>query len=606
MCGIVGYVGPRQATPILLDGLARLEYRGYDSAGLAVLSPGGIEVRRAVGRVEAVRADAATVAGTIGIGHTRWATHGAPTRGNAHPHTDCTGRIAVVHNGIITNHAALRAWLEPRGHRFTSQTDSEVIAHALEEFACDDLAASVQKVADVLEGEYAIAVIAESAGACILAARRGHAPLLIGLGAGECIVASDPRALASHASTMVALEDGDIAVVRADGIEVTDHGMPVHRVAWPVAGTSEEPDLGRHPHFMHKEIHEQPSALRRTLQERAPMARDAAARRCLPKARWRRARRIRLVACGTSYHAALVGRWFFEGLARLAVDVEPGSEFLVREPLIAAGDICIFVSQSGETADTLAAAEIARARGAAVVALCNVPGSSLTRLAETVALTATGPEVGVASTKAFTAQVVVLLLLALEAARARDRIASGHERAILMELAALPDAVESVLHAEARVAALADEVRTSRDVFYLGRGLYYPIALEGALKLKEVAYVHAEAVAAGEMKHGPLALVDERVLSVTLAPAGRLLTRMLTTMHEVRARGGRLVALTTPDAVDAVAPLADHVLTVPAASDWLLPALLSVPLQLLAYHTAVLDGHDVDRPRNLAKSVTVA
>jgi glucosamine--fructose-6-phosphate aminotransferase (isomerizing) len=419
-------------------------------------------------------------------------------------------------------------------------------------------------------------------------------------------VASDPLVLAQHASTMIALEDGDIAVARPDGIEVTDHGMPVHRVARPVTAPGQEPDLGLHPHFMHKEIHEQPAALRRTLQARTPSSRDTTARRCLPKARWRRARRIRLVACGTSFHAALMGRWFFEGLARVAVDVEISSEFLVREPLVAAGDICIFVSQSGETADTLAAAEIARARGAAVVGVCNVPGSSLTRLAETVAVTETGAEIGVASTKAFTAQVVVLLLLALEAARSRDRIASAHERAILSDLALLPDAVETVLREESRVAAVAQDVRDCRDVFYLGRGLYYPIALEGALKLKEIAYVHAEAFAAGEMKHGPLALIDDRALTVALAPAGPLHTRMLTTMHEVRARGGRLVALTTADAVDAVAPLADHVLTVPAASDWLLPILLSVPLQLFAYHTAVLSEHDVDRPRHLAKSVTVA
>ena len=606
MCGIVGYIGPRQATPILLEGLTRLEYRGYDSAGVAVVSPAGIEVRRTVGRVETLREDAASVPGYVGIGHTRWATHGSPTRANAHPHTDCTGRIAVVHNGIITNHAALHAWLESRGHRFTSETDSEVIAHALEEFACDDLAASLQKVADVLEGEYALAVIAESAGACIVAARRGHAPLLLGLGAGECIVASDPLALAPHASTMIALEDGDIAVVHPDGIDVMDHGMPVHRVARPVTFPDQEPELGNHPHFMHKEIHEQPAALRRTLQERAPASRETMTRRCLPKARWRRARRIRLIACGTSFHAALLGRWFFEGLARVAVDVEISSEFVVREPLVAAGDICIFVSQSGETADTLAAAEIARARGAAVVGVCNVPGSSLTRLAETVAMTETGPEIGVASTKSFTAQVVVLLLLAVEAARARDRIASAHERAILSDLAGLPDAVESVLQGEAGVAAVAEAFRGCHDVFYLGRGLYDPIALEGALKLKEIAYVHAEAFAAGEMKHGPLALIDERAVTVALVPAGPLHTRMLTTMHEVRARGGRLVALTTTDAAESVAPLADHVLTVPAASDWLLPILLSIPLQLFAYHTAVLAEHDVDRPRNLAKSVTVA
>jgi glucosamine--fructose-6-phosphate aminotransferase (isomerizing) len=606
MCGIVGYVGPRQATPILLDGLARLEYRGYDSAGVAVLSPSGIELRRTVGRVDALRADAEPVQGTIGIGHTRWATHGAPSRNNAHPHTDCTGRIAVVHNGIITNHAALRAWLESRGHRFTSQTDSEVIAHALEEFAAgDDLAASLQKVADVLEGDYALAVVAPTAGPCIVAARRGHAPLLIGLGAGECVVASDPLAIAPHASTMLALEDGDIAVVRADGIDVTDHGMPVHRVARPVTA-GQEAELGAHPHFMHKEMHEQPTALRRTLQERAAMSREATPRRCLPKARWRRARRIRLVACGTSYHAALVGRYFFEGLARVSVDVDISSEFLVREPLLAAGDICIFVSQSGETADTLAAAEIARARGAAVVGVCNVPGSSLTRLAETVAMTETGPEIGVASTKAFTAQVVVLLLLALEAARSRDRITSAQERAIVADLAFLPDTIESVLHTESRVAAVAEQFRGGQDVFCLGRGLYYPIALEGALKLKEIAYVHAEALAAGEMKHGPLALIDEKGLTIALAPAGPLHTRMLTTMHEVRARGGRIVAVTTADAVDTVAPLADAVLTVPTVSDWLLPCVLAIPLQLFAYHTAILNGHDVDRPRNLAKSVTVA
>jgi glucosamine--fructose-6-phosphate aminotransferase (isomerizing) len=382
--------------------------------------------------------------------------------------------------------------------------------------------------------------------------------------------------------------------------------MPVHRAARPLTWAGESPDLGGHAHFMHKEIHEQPAALRRTIDGRGAPTPSGGVRRWLPGTRWRRARRIRLVACGTSFHAALVARAYIERLARLPVDVDISSEFLVREPLVAATDVCIFVSQSGETADTLAAVEIARAAGAVAVGVCNVPGSSLTRLADAVVMTATGPEIGVASTKAFTAQVAVLLLLALEIGRARDRVGRAHERAILGDLAALPGAVEEALGLEDRIAALAAARRDCRDVFYLGRGLYYPIALEGALKLKEIAYVRAEAFPAGEMKHGPLALIEPRTLTIALAPAGPLHDRMLTTMHEVRARGGRLLALTSEGAGEAVAALADDVVTLPPVSDWVMPGVLAVALQLFAYHTAVLQGHDVDRPRNLAKSVTVA
>jgi len=599
MCGIVGYVGSRNAFPVLTGGLRRLEYRGYDSAGVALAAAGGLAVLRAVGAVANLDAMAGEApAATSGIAHTRWATHGKPSVANAHPHRDCRGGIAVVHNGIIENHAALRDWLTSRGHRFTSETDTEVIAHALEEFSGGAFEGTLEKATEVLRGDYAIAVVTDQAPGVVFAARAGHPPLLVGLGEGECFLASDVLALAPHTRDIVAVESGEIAVLTRAGAEVTRGGERVQRAPIQVPWTPADAERNGHATFMHKEIHEQPSAIRRTLGAWP----DGGA--AVPEARWRGLRRLVCIACGTSHHASLVGRWYAERLARLPVVVDVSSEFLFREPLLGPDDLVVVVSQSGETADTLAALQLARAQGAQTLAVCNVPGSSMTREADGVLMTATGPEIGVASTKAFTAQLVVLLRLAVEAGRARGVLAAADAEAALRELATMPALMERLLREEDRYAGLAGRLDGVRDFFYIGRGLYYPIALEGALKLKEIAYVRAEAFPGGELKHGPLALVDDQTVTVALAPAGPTHSRMLATIQEVRARGGRVVALGS-EGDDALAPLADVTLEAPAASDSVMPALLSIPLQLLAYHIAVRRGCNVDRPRNLAKSVTV-
>jgi glucosamine--fructose-6-phosphate aminotransferase (isomerizing) len=610
MCGIVGYVGPRPAFPIVAEGLRRLEYRGYDSAGVALLHDGKVVLRRTVGRVQGLWTEHAGQAlpGDVGIGHTRWATHGRPAIENAHPHLDCTGTVAVVHNGIIENHAALRAWLVSRGHVFRSETDTEVIAHLVEEHVGGDQETVVRKVAEHLQGDYALAIVSEHFPGTIAALRCGSPPLVIGLGADERYVASDALALAPYTRQLLALDEGALAILAPDAvttISVAD-GRPITPAPIEVPWDVEEADLAGHPHFMHKEIHEQPAALRRTLcgrtsRDTGDVTLDGAP---MTERQWQAAGRVTLVACGTSYHASLIARRFFEGFARITTDVDIASEFRYRDLLLGPGDVCIFVSQSGETADTLGALRAARAQGARVLGVCNVPGSSLTRDADAVVMTATGPEIGVASTKAFTAQVAALFLLALQAGRARGAVAADRARGLLTEVATLPARVAEVLRTEPRVAALASLFRGHRDVFFLGRGLHYPVALEGALKLKEIAYVRAEAFPAGEMKHGPLALIDRSTVTFVLAPTGPTHDKMLSTIEEVKARNGNVVALAT-EGDDAITPLVDHVLRVPATADVLMPCLLAVPLQLFAYHMALLAGHDVDRPRNLAKSVTV-
>jgi glucosamine--fructose-6-phosphate aminotransferase (isomerizing) len=611
VCGIVGYVGHRSAFPLIGEGLQRLEYRGYDSAGIAVVSGERLKVHRTVGRVNnLVNGHAATngYAGNLGIGHTRWATHGRPSVENAHPHVDCTGTVAVVHNGIIENHAALREALTSRGHVFRSATDTEVVAHLLEEDTEGHLEDRLRRVVALLEGEFALAVLDRQAPDTIAAARSGSPALLIGVGRDEHFVASDLLALAHHTSHVIAVEDGEVAAVRADGVEIVAarDGAAVSRA--PVAAGWDAGDVGPagHDHFMHKEIHEQPAATRRTFTPRVSLGTGRVQVDGVPLTpeAWRALGRLTIVACGTSHHAGLIGRWYFEELARIPTTVEIASEFRYRTPLVGPGDVCIFVSQSGETADTLGALRLARTLGARPLAVCNVAGSSLTRDADGTAMTYTGPEIGVASTKAFTAQVVTLFLLALQAGQARGTVSNDQARSLLGDLAALPDAMGAVLEKEERILALARRYQGHRDFFFLGRGVQYPVALEGALKLKEIAYVHAEAFPGGEMKHGPLALIDSEKVTFALTPGGPTHGKMVSTIEEVKARDGRVIAL-GHERDEMVAPLVDHVVHVPMTSSHLVPCVMVIPLQLFAYHMAVLCGRDVDRPRNLAKSVTV-
>jgi glucosamine--fructose-6-phosphate aminotransferase (isomerizing) len=608
MCGIVGYVGHPGAFDTIIGALTRLGYRGYDSAGVALVADDALVVRRTLGAVanlataEAVPADA-----RVGVGHTRWATHGRPSVANAHPHVDCTGGVAVVHNGIIENHQALRELLTARGHRFRSDTDTEVVAHLLEEHAGGALETTVRKVVDVLQGDFALVIVSAAAPDRLVAARSGSPPLLLGLGDGEQFLASDVLALTPYTDTVVALEEGDVAVLVPSGVDVIDRrGEPARRASVDVTWRAEDAARGRHAHFMHKEIHEQPAATRRAFAGRVDAGRGSVALEGPPlrAERWRTLDRVTLIGCGTAYHAALLGRRFFERLARLPVAVEVASEFRYQDPLVGPGDVCIGVSQSGETADTLGALRVARRLGADVLGVCNVPGSAMTREVHGVVMTRTGPEIGVASTKAFIAQVVALLLLALDAGRARGAVGAGETAGLLAELERLPDVLATVLARESAVADVARACRPYRDFFFLGRGLAYPVALEAALKLKEIAYVHAEAFPAGEMKHGPLALIDGRTVTFALTPDDATRGKMLGTIEEVRARDGRVLFVGT-EGDDEARRNADWAITLPRVDERLAPCVLTVPLQLFAYHTAVLAGHDVDRPRNLAKSVTV-
>jgi glucosamine--fructose-6-phosphate aminotransferase (isomerizing) len=609
MCGIFGYVGARSAFPIIFDGLGRLEYRGYDSAGIALLVDGRLKVSRVPGRVEKLRG-AANGAGNVGIGHTRWATHGEPCERNAHPHMDCTSSVAVVHNGIIENHKELRDALEARGHTFRSETDTEVIVHLLEEHRERPLTAVLPEVVKQLHGDYAFAVLSEAAPSQIAVARCGGAPLVIGFGEGEYFLASDLLALASHTRQVLPLENHEIALITPDGVEISSTNGHTNgagrRAPVTIGWRAEDSRHDGHDTYMHKEIHEQPAAIRRTLADRASLqvADVSLGEVPLTDEQWKQLRRVVLIGCGTSYHAGLVGAAYFERLAGIPAAVETASEFRYRSPIVGPGDLCVLISQSGETADTVGAARVARSREAMTIGVCNVPGASLTREAAGVTMTSTGPEIGVASTKAFTAQMVALLLLAIRAGRARGMVAPERALALLRDLAGLPTAIEKTLDDEEHVRALATLARDGRDFFYLGRGLGYPVALEGALKLKEIAYVRAEGFAAGEMKHGPLALIDRDTTTIALALPGVTHPKVVSTIEEVRARGGAVIGVCVRGD-EIVPPLVDHTLLLPAVSELLLPCVAVIPLQLFAYHMAMLRGCDVDHPRNLAKSVTV-
>lgn len=616
MCGIVGYIGPRKPLPILMDGLRRLEYRGYDSAGLAVIDhEGRLEIRRASGKLrnleENLRLSPAD--GWYGIGHTRWATHGRPTEENAHPHRDSRGNIVVVHNGIIENYLELKTELESRGHRFETETDTEIIPHLVEEHFQGNLEEAVRLAAERLRGIFAIAVISRLDPGKIVAARQGP-PVVVGVGPDEYFVASDIPAILGHTRDVFFLQDGDMAVLTPSGVRLMDFAgrsvqRPLSKVLWdPVLA-----EKGGYRHFMLKEIFEQPRAVRETIINRIGQesGRVFLEEMQISPAQFRSFRDVRIVACGTSWHAALVGKFMIERLARIPVEVDYGSEFRYRDPLVGPGTLTILISQSGETADTLAAQREAKRKGSPTLAICNVMGAMMSREAAGVLMTHAGPEIGVASTKAFTAQLAALFLLAMYLGQLRGELDAAASRELARQLLAVPAKMEHLLAQERPYDELVKHLFKASDFLYLGRGIHYPIALEGALKLKEISYIHAEGYPAGEMKHGPNALIDETLPVVVIAtadpsdPASLLrLEKTLSNIEEVKARGGRVLAVAT-EGMEAAARRSDEVLWVPPAPELLLPLLEVIPLQLLAYHIAVRRGCDVDQPRNLAKSVTV-
>lgn len=616
MCGIVGYIGPKPPVPVLLQGLHKLEYRGYDSAGIAVVSDGTVQVRRSTGKLQNLvqSLNGASLEGKYGIGHTRWATHGRPTEENAHPHRDCSGKIVVVHNGIIENYLELKSRLQQAGHRFVTETDTEVIAHMIESLMpASALPEAVRQTAVQLRGSFAICVISADTPDTIIAARSGP-PLALGFGEGEQLVASDVPALLDHTQTVYFLRDGEIATLTIGGITLGNFaGETVacspQRITWTPAMA----EKGGYRHFMLKEIHEQPRAIQDTIAGRVSLD---SGRIFLEEANISEEvladiDHIHIVACGTSWHAGLVGKYLLEEMARIPVEVDYGSEFRYRDPILDHRSLVVAISQSGETADTLAAVREAKAKGARVLAICNVVGSMLSRESDGTLYTRSGPEIGVASTKAFSTQLVVLFLLALHMAQLRKRITPDQTMVLLRDLMRVPHCIEELLAHDAQYEKVASILFRRYNFLYLGRGIHYPIALEGALKLKEISYIHAEGYPAGEMKHGPNALIDGDLPVVALAakdeedPKSLLrYEKMLSNIQEVRARDGIVIIVAT-GGDEHIAQFSDHVIYVPPLSDYLIPILLIIPLQLLAYHIAVLRGCDVDQPRNLAKSVTV-
>ena len=609
MCGIVGYVGARNAEPILVEGLAKLEYRGYDSAGVATLEDGKTHVRRAAGKLANLRArlQSEPCPGSVGVGHTRWATHGRPSEENAHPHT--SDGVTVVHNGIIENHAALRDELKKQGRTFTSETDTEIFAHLIAMARAQGLPllAAVKDATSRVEGAYALAVLDKSTPGAIAFAKLAS-PLVVGYGEGESFLASDVPAVLAHTRKFVFLEDGDVGLVEGAKvtIETTTSGpvdRPVKTIHWsPVMA-----EKGGHKHFMHKEIFEQPRAVTDTLRGRLAFEEGKVVLDGVDVAKLASATRVLITACGTSYHAGMVGKYLVEKLARVPCEVELASELRYREPVLDAGTLIVAISQSGETADTLAALKDALSKGASAMAICNVVDAAIPRTCEKSAgtlYTRAGPEIGVASTKAFTTQLVALHLFALAMAQTRGKLSRAQLHDEMQALARLPLEMEKVLESEEQVRQLAHQHMQAKDMLYLGRGLFFPIALEGALKLKEISYVHAEGYAAGEMKHGPIALVDETLPVVVLALQGPGYEKVVSNLEEVKARGGRILAVCNHDDAH-LARHAEGVMRVPTSHPHTLPALAVVPLQLFAYHVADQRGTDVDQPRNLAKSVTV-
>jgi len=613
MCGIIGYIGSKPVVPVLLEGLRRMEYRGYDSAGVAVVSPEGISLRRSAGKLanleQAIRVE--PVEGLYGVGHTRWATHGRPTEENAHPHRDCTGRIVVVHNGIIENYLELKKDLQTQGHEFKTETDTEIVAHLVErEMRDDGLENAVRRALTYMRGMFAIVLVSVEDPEKIVAVRNGP-PIVVGLGKDEFFVASDIPAILAHTRDVVFLGDEEMAVITRSGVQFTDYqgravSKTTQRVLWdPIAA-----EKGGHKHFMLKEIYEQPTAARDTILGRVSLDRGQIFLEDLniSDETLRAVQKVSIIACGTSWHAGLVGKYLIEALAQVPVEVDYGSEYRYRNPIVASNELAIVITQSGETADTLAALREAKRKGAHSIAICNVVGSMATREAEGTVYTHAGPEIGVASTKAFTSQLVALQLLALYMAQVRGTLTATQIRNHIAELLQMPQIIEHTIKASAAMEKVAERFYNRSDFLFLGRGINYPIALEGALKLKEISYIHAEGYPAGEMKHGPIALIDEMMPVVAIAPNDHVFEKMIGNVQEAKARGGSVIALTTEGDARMAAVLDGHtdvIVPLPATTPLLTPVVMTVPLQLLAYHIAVRRGCDVDQPRNLAKSVTV-
>jgi len=609
MCGIIGYVGHQEVVSVLVDGLRRLEYRGYDSAGIAYFSDGKLAVRRSVGKLSALMArlpeDAAD--GGAGIGHTRWATHGRPSEENAHPHRH--GPLVLVHNGIIENYLSLKGVLKAQGHTFLSETDSEVIVHLIDQHYQQGtgLAAAVREVVAMLRGSFSFCLLSEREPNRLIVVRSG-CPLVLGLSEKEYFVASDVPAFLSHTRDVIYLEDGEMALISRDGVVVQDllgvARVPVsHRVSWdPVMA-----EKGGYRHFMLKEIHEQSRAIVDTLRGRVVQETGEVVPDDLPRAfreACRQARRVVIVGCGTSWHAALVGKFLMEQLAGLPTEVDIASEFRYRNPQLAEGDLVLAISQSGETADTLAAVREAKSRGIPTLAVCNVVGSVISRVADAVFYTHAGPEISVASTKAFTTQIIALSLLSIYMGQVRETLSEPERVRLIHDLILLPGQIDAILSHADQIEAVARKYFRHANFLYLARGINYPVALEGALKLKEISYIHAEGYPAGEMKHGPIALVDENMPIVILAPKDRVYEKIASNAMEVKARGGKIIAV-VEEGDEEMAAIADDLFAIPKAPPFFSPILMAIPLQMLAYHIAVLRGNDVDQPRNLAKSVTV-
>ena len=613
MCGIIGYIGPKDVVPVLIEGLRKLEYRGYDSAGVAVVQHGEISLRRSAGKLanleEVIVGD--PISGDYGVGHTRWATHGRPTEENAHPHRDCTGRIVVVHNGIIENYLDLKQELQRQGHIFVTETDTEIVAHLVErEMKDDGLENAVRRALMLMRGLFALVLISADDPEKIVAVRNGP-PIVVGLGDKEFFVASDIPAILSHTRDVVFLGDEEMAIITRTGVTFTDFfARPVsattQRVLWdPIMA-----EKAGYKHFMLKEIFEQPTAARETILGRVSQdtGRVFLEEMKITEKQLAAVERVTILACGTSWHAALVGKFLIEQLARIPVEVDYGSEFRYRRPIVSPKTLAIVITQSGETADTLAALREAKKDGAVSIAVCNVVGSMATRETDGTVYTHAGPEIGVASTKAFTSQLVALYLLALRLGQARGSLTPDASRPHIDALLQLPLLLEQTLKLAPEIADVAARFHTRTDFLFLGRGINYPIALEGALKLKEISYIHAEGYPAGEMKHGPIALIDEQMPVVAIAPHDAVFEKMIGNMQEVKARGGSIIALTTRGDTKLSAMLdrsKDFILELPQVPELLTPIVMTVPLQLLAYDIAVRRGCDVDQPRNLAKSVTV-
>jgi glucosamine--fructose-6-phosphate aminotransferase (isomerizing) len=608
MCGIVGYVGKRETATLLIEGLRRLEYRGYDSAGIAVFKKDKIEIRRKEGKLskleELIKGE--NFDGTVGVGHTRWATHGRPSDENAHPHK--AGKVAVVHNGIIENYLPLKEVLKKKGRRFASETDTEIIAHLIDEMineGCSSLDA-VRTALDRIKGSYALGIVIEGDNQSLIAARK-ESPLVIGLGQGEYFIASDVPPILPYTRDFIFMEDGEIAHLSPDGVKVIDlKGEELRKEPKRIDWNPLMAEKGGYKHFMLKEIFEQPRAVidtirGRLIEEQGDVAFESVK---LDRSVLKEIRRIFLIACGTSFHAALVGKFLIEGLSRFPVEADIGSEFRYRNPVVGEGDLLVAISQSGETADTLAAMREAKRRGARTLAICNVVESSLARDADGVIYSHAGPEIGVASTKTFATQLTILFLLAVRIGREMGALSAKDGARLIKELVRVPHLMEETLKDSKAVAQIARKYLHARDFLYLGRGINYPIALEGALKLKEISYVHAEGYPAGEMKHGPIALIDREMPVVVLATQNEVYDKVLSNIEEVRAREGKVIALASPSD-EAILRKADDVITIPETLPSLAPILLTIPLQLLAYYMADFKGTDVDQPRNLAKSVTV-